>query len=1060
MRVVIHTFLLALVLISTQLFAQTGKISGIVKDSQTGEPLIGVNIVVEGTSLGAASDIEGYYAILNVKPGTYSLKASMIGYTASTVTDVKVSINQTTEINIDLKDQSIQTQEIVVVAKTPVVQKDVSASTVNLDVKQFENMPVVNVSNVIGLQAGIKSGLEIRGSSASSAAFMVNGLTLRDERDNTPFTAVSMTAIEEIQVQTGGFNAEYGNIRSGLINAVTREGKVDKYNVSFMGRYRPAGKKYFGDGASSPNSYWIRPYLDDQVAWTGTSAWDEYTRRQYPDFEGWNSISQNLLNDDDPNNDLTPAAAQKLFLWQHRKDMRIQDPDYDLDASVSGPVPVVSRMLGNLRFLASFRSSRQMYIIPLSTDNYNDYTAQIKFTSDLKEGMKLSVEGLTAKGQGTTNQRNGAAGFFTTATSVAARMQNTKASFGESLIYTTDWWAPSEVRRYMVGGKFTNVLSPKTFFEASASMFASRYSTNAGRRRDLTKKYEIFPGYFVDEGPFGFYEDSTISGINTTMFRTGGGGMSNGKDTSKVTVYNAKFDYTTQYDKFNQFKTGVEFTYTDNNVNYGTMDKLLPSTNTRYVWHTFPIRASMYLQDKIEYEGMIANVGVRMDYSNANTDWYVIENPFDQAMSTKLSQRIDELLKKEPTKGIVNFSPRLGVAFPITESSKLYFNYGHFRDMPTPENLYMVRRDIYTNNRVAQIADPNMPMPKTVAYELGYEQSLLDEYLIRIAGYYKDITQQPRTVTIQGKNQVNYTTPKPDSYEDIRGFELTLNKNRGNWIRGFVNYTYQVETAGQFNYNRMIENTAEWRVYVRDYRDNYQSKPVPQPYAKANIDFFTPSEEFGPEFGGIGLLTDWRLNIVGNWQAGAYYTWTGSINKSLTGVRSNVQWKDYWNVDLRFSKDFKFGPANLQLFVDVSNVFNTKNMSRYGFVDVTTDEDFYWQSLHLPDGIVDPDKFGYVNIPGDDQPGDYRKPGAPFTPIEARVDLSQVKDPKSSVIYWEKNRGKYFEYKNGDWQEVESGRIDKILDDKSYIDMPNQEFLSFLNPRNIFWGLRFSLELF
>jgi outer membrane receptor protein involved in Fe transport len=144
------------------------------------------------------------------------------------------------------------------------------------------------------LQAGVQ-GLTIRGGGSDQTAFVVNGITLRDERDNTPYTGISFTNIEEIQIQTGGFNAEYGNIRSGLINVVTKEGRKDRYNFSMIGRYRPQGRKHFGEAANSPNSYWIRPYIDDAVAWTGTDNgnWDIYTQRQYQEFRGgWNRVSE------------------------------------------------------------------------------------------------------------------------------------------------------------------------------------------------------------------------------------------------------------------------------------------------------------------------------------------------------------------------------------------------------------------------------------------------------------------------------------------------------------------------------------------------------------------------------------------------------------------------------------------------------------------------------------------------------------------------------------------------------------------------------------------------
>jgi hypothetical protein len=1040
--------------------AQTGKVSGVVKDAATGEPLISASVMIQGTNSGAATNLEGYYAILNVPPGTYTIKASMIGYTPSTLRNIRVNINQTFELNISLQEESIQAQEVVVVATPPVMQKDVSNSVVNISAEQFENMPIANVTTIVGLQAGIVGGAFRGGSSsvtsyASQTGYLLNGMVMRDERDNTPFTGISFTSVEEIQIQTGGFNAEYGNIRSGLVNIVTKEGKNDRYSINVFSRVRPAGKKYFGDGPSSPNSYWLRPYSDDAVAWTGTTngAWDPYTLKQYPGFEGWNSISQKLLSDSDPNNDLTPEAAQRLFLFQHRKDLRILRPDYDFDMSVSGPVPGGSE-LGNLRFLASFRASQSMYIIPLSRDAYLDFTGNLKFTTDLTTTQKITIEGLMSQSAGTAANRDGSPGLFTSSAGIANGLYYSKTTYGDTRIFSTDYWAPSIIKRRMFGSKYTNVLSPNSFLEGVLSVFQSSYFTYPGNSRNNSKIYEYAPGMFTDEAPFGF-EDSSATGIGSGMRM--GVGMSNARDTSKVTAYNLRFDYTNQLDKFNNIKAGVEFNLTDNFINYGQYDKYLPSSNSITKWHTKPMRGSFYFQDKIEFEGMIANVGVRFDYSDPNANWYVLSNLYDKSLTAKNATSIDQLVQKDPAKPRINFSPRLGVAFPITETSKLYFNYGFFRQLPSPENLYRVRVDQYTG-RIDRLSDPNLPLQKTIAYELGYEQGLFEEYLLRVAGYYKNISEQQRLVHYISKdNSVDYYIPTNDSYEDIRGVEITVSKNRGNWFQGFANYTYSIGTSGYFNYSTQYENSQLMLNYLTTTQEGEQSKPVPQPFARVNLDLFTPGQDFGPEFEGIGLLTDWRLSLIGSWRSGSYSTWTGGSG-TLPGISNNVQWRDSYGLDLRLSKNIKFGPVNVQVFADIINALNIKSLSSYGFIDANDYYD-YMRSLHFPSSAIDESKgkFGYNNINGSDRPGDYRQ--GPFIPIVPVLNVSTETSPVASAVYYELQSGKYMQFVEDAWLPVPDNKMKEILDKKQYIDMPNQTWASFLNPRNIYWGLKISVEL-
>ena len=1029
--------------------ATTGKIAGVVTDGANGMPLPGVNVVIEGTTLGAASDMEGYYVILNVPPGTYSLRAMMMGYTPVTTTDVRVNIDLTTTINFQLSTEVISGETVTIVAERPVVQQDIASSQANLSVDDIKSLPVVSVRSVVGTEAGIR-GMTIRGATSTrETAFVVDGFTMRDERDNKPYTAISYTSVEEIKIQTGGFSAEFGNIRSGLVNVVTKTGRSDAYHFGFLGRYRHAATKHFGLSPNDPMSYWIRPYVDDEVCWTGTDGWDPHMQNQYPGFEGWNSIAEKTLLNDNPNDDLTPFAAQRLFLWQHRKDLDISKPDYDIDVSFGGPVPFLSKPLGNLRFFASYRQSQDMYVVPLNDDAYRDYNGQVKLTADIKPGMKLSIDGLFGRATGTNDNNAGNGGIFDTDSDIAEDLSR-GPKYIDSRIYSTDYWCPSTITRNSIGAKFTHVVNPATFYEVTLQRFASIYDTNPGVARDTSRVYQFGNNYFVDEAPFGFYGDPS-NGIGSGLRM--GVGMSNSRDSSRVTVYSAKVNFNSQINQFNQIKAGLEFVITDNNVNYATYDKSLTSNNRVSKWHTYPIRGALYLEDKLEFEAMVATLGLRFDYSHAGGEWFDYTSPWTDAFSAANYNAIDTLLAKEPTKHIYSLSPRLGVAFPITVNSKFYFNYGHFRQMPTPENLFLIRR--YTGTKaLSRLANPNNPLPKTVAYELGYEHNLFDMFLLRVAGYYKDASLQSRLVEYQNlKNTVNYDVTEPNSYRDIRGFEVTLRKNRGNWFQGFINYTYQVTTYGYFGFETYYENPSLQREYEAETRDHYQEKPVPRPFARLNVDFFTPNR-FGPRVLGIYPLEDWRLNVLVNWRSGIWSTWTGGGD--IPGIQYNVHWRDYWDVDIRFAKNFRIGRNNVEVFLDITNATNYRYMtSDQGFVD-GEDYNNYMKSLHLPADIGD--ELNYGNIPGDDRPGMYRDYDVEYQPME-NVNSTEDYVGSAGVIYYESSTGRYMEYVGGQWRQVESGRLEQILDDKAYIDMPNQSFLAWLGPRSFFWGLRISFDI-
>ena len=165
----------------------TGKIAGEVKDAKTGEPLPGVNVFLDGTAMGGATDLEGYYVILNVPPGKYTLKVVNIGYKEQTFLDVRVNIDQTTTIDVTLQEESLELgEEITVVAKRPVVEKDVAASRANISAEEIKSLPIASVSQVVGLQAGIE-GLNIRGGGTDEVAFIADGfvLSFHEDRNKT-----------------------------------------------------------------------------------------------------------------------------------------------------------------------------------------------------------------------------------------------------------------------------------------------------------------------------------------------------------------------------------------------------------------------------------------------------------------------------------------------------------------------------------------------------------------------------------------------------------------------------------------------------------------------------------------------------------------------------------------------------------------------------------------------------------------------------------------------------------------------------------------------------------
>ena len=185
----------------------TGKISGKIQDENSEEPLIGANVLVIGTTLGAATDVDGFYHILNIPPGYYDLRIDMIGYAQKVIKDVRVEIDLTSQINAKMTVEALSAEMIVVQAEQKLVKTDVASSQKSISSEQISEMPVTSVSEVIGLSAGV-SGFSVRGGNFNETQFMVDGLVLNDERTSEPTTGIPLSAVQDISLQTGGFGAE------------------------------------------------------------------------------------------------------------------------------------------------------------------------------------------------------------------------------------------------------------------------------------------------------------------------------------------------------------------------------------------------------------------------------------------------------------------------------------------------------------------------------------------------------------------------------------------------------------------------------------------------------------------------------------------------------------------------------------------------------------------------------------------------------------------------------------------------------------------------------------
>jgi outer membrane receptor protein involved in Fe transport len=620
------SILFSLLLLSqSQLYAAgTGKIVGKVTDTQTGEELIGINVLVEGTTTGAATGVDGTYIINNIEPGVYSLVFSGVGYQKKIVTDVRVSSDFTTTIDMQLSTEAIGLETIIVQATRPMVRKDLTSSQTNIDDSQIKTLPVESISEILSLQAGITKGaggeLHIRGGRSTEIAYNVNGVSAINPYDFGRTVQISTNAVQEVSVVSGTFNAEYGNALSGVVNTITREGG-SKYTGTFSyytGDYISSSTDVFYnvDDFSPINNQVVEgtfggpiPLLEDNFSF--------FFSGRYNDDKGYlYGIRQHTVYDSLSRD---PLQANVLYIAETGDGAIVSmNPSTDLNTTAKltfRPIPTI----------------KINYDVVYSNSDYQSYSHNYKYNPDanynlMTWGLINSLEYRHAVSNST---------FF-----------SLKGSYN---IY--------DFKRYLYP------LLDASGSEVSFNPSMSLDGLHADPRYQPDDKSNSYSSYtFVSGGtqPQHFYQRSYTSEVKFDI-------------TSQVTnQHEVKFGAKGKWDTMDF----VFFEVLRNRSNYltPTIPNPVDQRGSIDIYSRSPQQFSGYLQDKMEFTSMILNAGLRLDYFKANAVY--APDPF---APTKNLVDAD---------GKFTLSPRLGISFPITDEGIIHFSYGHFYQLPPFRFLY------------------------------------------------------------------------------------------------------------------------------------------------------------------------------------------------------------------------------------------------------------------------------------------------------------------------------------------------------------------------------------
>jgi len=859
----------------------TGKIAGRVVDVETREPLPGVNVLVRGTTMGAATDLEGYYYIINVPVGDYEIEARMIGYEPMTQTDANVSADLTTTIDFDLKPTVIEVPGVTVRAERPMVLRDATATTHVVDAEQIIRQPVHEFTDVIAQQAGVvnseggasgaTSGLHLRGGRADEVAYMVDGMSVKDPISGQQGTEINVTAFEEMSVITGGFNAEYGQAMSGVVNLVTKEGR------KFEGLSRYQTDQFFGGS------------LD----------------------EGRNRFEMSLGGP-------LPALPKVFYFVSGEVYTRDQQQSYEFpmshtdreDYSVQGKLTykVTPTMKVNLSgFLSRDQYGAYGFFIGLPglddrSENCWKYCPPRYRRAYWRKAYQLMA---TLTHQVTSNTFYEAKlGYFKTQNINGHRDMKDEEdrNWWEDLKFNP-WW-------YDIEGDYRDWNAPGWSTKDEDGNYYYPYGV---------------PGVFR-LGPPGYWDERKSSYYGTKLDLT-----------SQLTPrHQVKFGVDAKL--YNVFRETGQYIYTiesmDSIVNPGTPDEetvkvVVPDKRTideaLYfdIYDVAPREAALYLQDKIEYPGFVVNLGCRVDYFDANT-WR-----FRDILVTRDS------LGNLDTVGIApkwQVSPRVGISFPVTDRSVFHVAYGHFFQMSRIRWLY----DGYNTPRQEQrgawglVGNPDLKAQKTIQYEIGLSHQFTDDVALSLTTFYKDLYYLVGVRFIPAVPDP-YSAYVTEDYGNVKGLEIVLRKRATEYLSGHLAYSLQ-----------QAEGTASWeREAYYDYIANvpvdpYTGEPFVLPVIdyplefdqrhtiNANVDLLIP-DGAGPAIGAVKPLQNLDVSVLTELASGLPYTRRDSRNY-LVGETNAERMPWRWTTDLKFTKNFHLFGLKLALFGEITNLFNRKDI--------------------------------------------------------------------------------------------------------------------------------------
>jgi outer membrane receptor protein involved in Fe transport len=856
----------------------TGVLRGTVTDAATGAPLRSVTLRLVGTSYGTFSAADGSFVLANLKPGTYVLEATLLGYAAVQQSGIRIRPGDTTVVHLRLRESALVLgQEIVVIGERPLLNVEETQSLRLIQRERLQESGATTLGDALVQQVGVllqDNTLHIRGSRGYELAYRIDGISAQDPLAGTGLGAsLSTDAVEEIELLTGGFSPEFGQSTGGVLNVRTAE----------------------------PTRQWqLRLSLRPEWRLHRRNPYDRDTHSTYTTERYRLSLSGTQ-----PLARLLPTLPGQLGLV------------LSLEGSFSdGLVPEFARVRLRSGIVPAWLARRQ--------DNWS--SAFLKLTYQPTEAIRLAYMSLNsfALNQNTRTLQT-TLEYLPPDPGYQYAFQG---HFDGALTYGT--------RSHLHLFTWQQSFGPRFFaeFRLGYATWHARADANGRHYTEYSEPQDIptLPPQYYDTG------DSLRSGIipGDGFYDVGTAWSWREHFAREITL---RTDLTAILAEKNQLKSGIELQLQE--LQYAEIfAPWIPPLGLNHDFFSVrPRLLTLYAQHQRTSKGLVLNYGLRLE---AWAPGRLVDDAIESDLPTITeAQRNSYRSRTLPLLGLrwkLRLSPRLGIAHPITPTQMLYFNYGHFSKLPRPQYIYAKLSPQGASSSFQRFGNPDLDPETSISYELGLRNQLSSDDVLSIALYYRDIFGYVQTRPMRSPNprlagQLFYTYVNAD-YARARGIELEYRKRIGRWFDGQVSLSYSVVTGKSSSADEGIL-IARGLVPERLTED-------PMPWDRPWDLQLSCAARLPRELAPIGLLEDLQLWVRFVWRSGRRYTPAIPVIDPNTGEQRRLPngrplyeldesrpygalAQPYRWLELSLSREFRLPPATLRIRLELLNVLDWKN---------------------------------------------------------------------------------------------------------------------------------------